>query len=302
MREDFTPELPCVLNDPDCERLTKMAVRDMALAVWQYTTSGTFSGTSTEKQRLINEGMDNIIRTALGEYSKRIFNATMASLRVEMKDDSRIKDAYMKGHAKSMSPDSCIIPNYKDVGNDFILMYKMNMSSIAKNHGNMYLNMSGEIFEFHRHKGNRDRFLVMMNATPTVNFHPVGKRGLIEPETTRFEDHSERFIIDEEDVPGSLGYRIKTQTIISDLKFDWDPRIIAAMTSKAKLRDALIALGSDSIPIDGVQLHGINDLVTAIIKSYDPVNELNMNDDIFEASAFPENSSEMDDSNFEYPF
>ena len=292
------PKLACFLNDADCVQRTREEVRKMAYEVWLYSMAGAYSGTKTEKQKLINEGMGRIIRTALGDYAKEIFSATIASLRVEMKDDNRIKDAYKKGFEKSMSPDSCIIPNYRGVGQDFVLMYKMNMSSISKNKENIYLNLSGEIFEFHRHAGNKERFLVMINATPTVCFRPVGKKGAIAPEKTRFEDHSERFVLDEDDVPGSLGHRIKTQTVIADLKFDWHPEVIDAMVSKTSLHAALQRLGLESVKLDGMDLSGIEHMVDAVIRSYDPLHEF-ADPEPLDLSAFPD---DMGGDDYEYPF
>lgn len=293
-----SPKLPCFLNDADCVRKTMDEVQKMAYEVWLYSMAGSYAGTKTEKQKLINEGMARVIRTALGDYAKLIFNGTMASFRVEMKDDNRIKDAYKKGFEKSMSPDSCIIPNYEGVGQDFILMYKMNMSSISKNKENIYLNLSGEIFEFHRHAGNRDRFLFMVNATPTTCFRPVGKKDSIKPEKTRFEDHSERFVLDDDDVPGSLGHRIKTQTVIADLKFDWHPAIIDAMVSKPTLHAALKKMGKDSVLTEGMDLSGISDMVLSVIKSYDPTREFS-DPEPLDFSAFPD---DMDISDNQYPF
>lgn len=272
------------------------AVRQMAYDVWAFTLKSKFSGTKTEKQRLINEGMEKIIRAALGDYDKEILKSSRAAFRVEMKDGNRIKDAYQKGVRKPMSPDSCIIPTWSDGGNDFVLMYKMNMSSVVKNRENTNLNRSGEMMEFHENVGNRNKQLVMMNATPRTCFKPTTKKDGIRPEKVLFDDHEERFVLNEGDVPGSLGHRIKTQSTIVDIKFDWDPRVTESMTSKAALRDTLVELGPEAVLTEGMDLYGLDRLVLGMIRSYDPLHELSGQKGLFEDA--PEDEGEE----FAYPF
>lgn len=293
------PKLACLLNSAECAAQTREAVRKMAYDVWLFTMGATSAGTTTEKQKLINHGMEQIIRAAMGDYAHKIFGTTIASFVVEMKDDTRIKNAYKKGLEKSLSPDSCIIPNYSGVGQDYVLMYKMNMSSISKNKENIYLNLSGEILEFHRHKGNRDRNLVMINATPRVCFKPLGKKGAITPEKTRFEDHSERFILDPEEAPGSLDHRMKTQTVIADLKFDWHPDVIDAMVSRESMHKALVRLGPDAIILNSIDLGDLDVMIRSVIEGYDPVAEF-LATPALDFDAFPETTEFEDDA--EYPF
>lgn len=272
---DFVPALRCLLNDEDCLARTRDAVRRMAVAVWAHSLSGKGAGRSAEKQRLINEGMEVLIRTALGDYAREVFNPTGASFHVEMKNGNRIQNAYRTGDGSTLAPDSCITPTYQDMGNDFVLMYKMNIMSIAKNARNLEKNLSGEIHEFHRHKGNRSRYLVMLNVTPTVSFRPKDKRagGAITPERVPFMDYDTRLTLDEEDVPGTFEHRSKTQTVISDIKFDWHPQVLAAMTDQKSLREAILRMGNEAIVADTVDLHGLDRLVRSVILSYDPLNE-----------------------------
>lgn len=276
MNQGDIPDLArnCLLNDPTCRERTRMAVRQMALAVWLHSLSGRGAGKGAEKQRLINEGMEKIIRTTLGDYAREIFNPTGASFHVEMKDGNRIKHAYKTGDGGALAPDSCITPTYQDLGNDFVLMYKMSIMSIAKNARNQEKGISGEIHEFHRHKGNRNRHLVMLNVTPTVSFRPTGKTGdSILVETIPAIDYDTRLMLDEDDVPGSFEYRSKTQTVISDIKFDWNPEVIAAMSSRRSLRDAIGRLGDEAIVLSSINLHGLDRLTSNLIRSYDPLNE-----------------------------
>lgn len=272
---EFIPALKCLLNDEGCAARTREAVRSMVLDVWAHSLSGKGAGRSAEKQRLINEGMAVLIRTALGEYARQVFNPTSATFHVEMKDGNRIKDAYQTGSGSTLSPDSCITPTYQDTGSDYVLMYKMSIASIAKNVRNLEKGLSGEIHEFHRYKGNRTRNLVMLNVTPTVSFRPKDKRmdGPITPERIRFMDHHTRQVLDEDDVPGTFEHRSKTQTIISDIKFDWHPDVLASMTNRKSLREAIVRLGKGAVLAESIDLHGLDRLVRSVILSYDPLNE-----------------------------
>lgn len=294
--DTITPRLPCLLNDEDCALRTREAVREMVFAVWDHALSSLGAARSTEKQRLINIGMEKVIKTALGDYAKEIFLSTRARLVVEMRDGNRIKDAYKRGAETSLSPDSSIIPNYAGSGHHFILMYKMNMSSLNKNAQNAVMNMSGEMTEFHRHPGNADRYMVIMNATPKTNFRPVGKKGMIVPEETVKIDHSERYEVGPAEGPGTLGYKMATQSIITDIRFDWHPDIKAAIVSKASLAAAIKEKGREAVRLDGMDLIGLDLLVRRVVQSYDPLLEFRPLD----TEAFPETQDA--DEEFEFPF
>lgn len=298
--EEFVPALRCLLNDDECLMRTRDAVRAMAVAVWSHSLSGKGAGRSAEKQRLINEGMENLIRTAMGDYAREVFGPMSASFHVEMKDGNRIKNAYQTGDGNTLAPDSCITPTYQGVGNDFVLMYKMNIASIAKNARNLEKNLSGEIHEFHRHKGNRERHLVMMNVTPTVSFRPKDKRGggKITPERVPFMNYDTRQTLEEDDVPGTFEHRSKAQTVISDIKFDWHPDVLAAMTSLKDLRETIMRLGEEAVLIDSVDLYGLDRLVRSLIISYDPLNEMRSVQDMIAQEPSPS----PDDEDDIYPF
>lgn len=265
----------CLVNSDEIRLATRRAVQTLIFEVWSHTIRSGDAGRDAVKQKLINKGMASVIQTALGGYARKIFNPAMSRFMLEMKDDNRINDAYYTGDDGKLKPDSCIIPTYADQGGDFILMYKMNISSIAKNIINFEKNLSGEIHEFHRCEDNENRHLVMINLTPSISYRRDKTQKMVGLERINFKDYEPRTRVRARDVPGSLEYKTRAQTSICDMKFDWHPAVIEAMSTLSfkELQGAFKRLGPEVVPLDTIDLTGLDRFVFQLINSYDPLNE-----------------------------